>query len=266
LKKKSLISLCATTICASTAAVSMPLTAFANVNTPSIHEKAIVVNQQPISKPYGFIHDNTTYMPVWYLMKALEKLNIHSTWHNHAWSLTTSRPLDLNDVQPGVGSSSIYVNGHLVQKVNEIVAEDPNSGQQTTYIPAWYVMKVLNRLHVNSGWDGAVWKIDTEPQAPSSQSNTRSSADHSFSSDDSNVGHPITVTEAYLLVLEKFKDQLSDPNLRVHLDHMDGKNYVFQVYDQMPPLQGDDGTTFGGHTATIAWITVTDTGNIQTTP
>lgn len=196
-------------------------------------------------------------------MKALGKLNIHSTWHNHAWSLTTSRTLDLNDVQPGIGSSSIYVNGYL-QKVNEIVAEDPASGQQSTYMPAWYVMKVLNRLHLNSMLNGTVWQIYTDSQAPSSQSDIRSSAQHSVSSDTSNVGQQITVTEAYLMVLEKFKDQLSDPNLRVHLDHMEGRNYVFQVYDQMPPLQGDDGTTFGGHTATIAWVTVTNTGNIQT--
>ncbi len=112
--------------------------------------------------------------------------------------------------------------------------------------------------------NGTVWQIYTDSQAPSSQSDIRSSAQHSVSSDTSNVGQQITVTEAYLMVLEKFKDQLSDPNLRVHLDHMEGRNYVFQVYDQMPPLQGDDGTTFGGHTATIAWVTVTNTGNIQT--
>jgi NlpC/P60 family len=193
LKKKSLMSLCASTFCASAAVVSSPLTAFANVSSPSMKQKSIVVNQQTISKPYGFVQDDTTYMPIWYLMQALDKLNIHSTWHNHAWSFTTSRTLDLNGVRSGTGTSSIYVNGHLVQKVNEIVAEDPASGHQTTYMPAWYVMKVLDRLHVNSNWNGTVWQINTESQSAnfSIQSNTRPPAQRSVSSDDSNIGEQI---------------------------------------------------------------------------
>lgn len=105
-------------------------------------------------------------MPIWYLMQALDKLNIQSTWQNKVWSLTTQGQPNLNQVQPGNGSSSIVVNGTLVQKVDELVANDPASGQSTTYMPAWYVMQVLKRLNINSNWNGTIWQIYTSSTAP----------------------------------------------------------------------------------------------------
>ncbi|QSO48937.1 C40 family peptidase [Alicyclobacillus mengziensis] len=166
MKKKSLLSLCAGTICASFAVFVTPTTALASVNTSSPSQKAIIFNQQVINKPYGFVYDHTTYMPIWYLMQALDKLNIQSTWQNKVWSLTTQGQPNLNQVQPGNGSSSIVVNGTLVQKVDELVANDPASGQSTTYMPAWYVMQVLKRLNINSNWNGTIWQIYTSSTAP----------------------------------------------------------------------------------------------------
>ncbi|WAH36779.1 C40 family peptidase [Alicyclobacillus dauci] len=167
MNKKVFISLCTSTICASVAVVTSPLTAFASVHSPTMNQKAIVVNQDLISKPSGFVYDNTTYMPIWYLMQALDKLKIHSVWANHTWTLTAADRPDLSHVHVGTGSSSIYVNGHLVQKVNEVAAEDPASGKQTTYMPAWYIMQIMNRLNIHSTWNGETWEIHTASQSPS---------------------------------------------------------------------------------------------------
>jgi cell wall-associated NlpC family hydrolase len=166
LNKKSLVSLCAGTICASFAIAMTPTTALASVNTGTTSQKAIIFNQQIVNEPYGFVHDNTTYMPIWYLMQALDKLNIQSTWQHNTWNLTTSGQPNLSGVQAGSGSSSIIVDGTLVQKVDELVATDPSSGQATTYMPAWYVMQVLKRLNVNSNWNGSIWQIYTGNSAP----------------------------------------------------------------------------------------------------
>lgn len=161
-----LISLCASTLCAGIALASSPVSAFATVNASSMSEKGIVFNQAVVSKPYGFVRNNTTYLPIWYLMQALNKLQIQSTWKNHIWGLTTSGAADLNHVQAGSGPVSIEVNGQLVQKINDITAIDPASGKATTYMPAWYIMQVLNRLQTHSKWNGTVWQIYTSATAP----------------------------------------------------------------------------------------------------
>ncbi len=168
MNKKSLISLCAGAISASAAILMTPSSALASttVNPSTFSQKAIIYNQQVVNKPYGFVQDNTTYLPIWYLMQALDQLNIHSTWQNGTWSLTTTSAPNLTNVQAGNGSSSITINGTLVQKVDDLVATDPSSGTSTTYMPAWYVMQVLNRLNIHSDWTGTVWQLYTGNTAP----------------------------------------------------------------------------------------------------
>lgn len=166
MKTKTLISLCAGTLCAALSTVYHPGVASA-ATTPSLSQKAIVLNTDVVSKPYGFVVNNTTYLPIWYVMQTLDKLGIKNDWKDKNWTLTTTDTANLTNIQPGTGSSSIYVNGHLVQKVFEISATDPASGNPTTYMPAWYVMQVLKRLHVNSNWNGTIWQVYTGSQAPS---------------------------------------------------------------------------------------------------
>ena len=201
MKRKSFVSLCTGTLCASAAVSLSPMTALADVHSPSMKEKPIVFNQRLISKPYGFVHDNTTYIPIWYLMQTLHKLNIHSTWHHNTWNLATTRSINLSHLQPGTGSTAICVNGHLVQKVNEVRAVDPASGQMTTYIPEWYVMKVLNRLHIDSKWNGNVWYISTSSRAVSTNRNfsakphTLRYAHRPHRADSANIGQVISKSD-----------------------------------------------------------------------
>ncbi len=187
--KKALVSLCASTVCAGVGIVASPVAAFASVKPPSMTEKVLAFNQKIVSKPYGFVYKGTTYLPIWYMMQALDKLKIRSTWAAHSWSLTPPGKGKLNtgNVKAGSGSGSIYVNGQLVQRVNQVTARDPNSGRQTTYMPVWYIMQVLQRLHVNSKWNGTAWQVYTSSQAPSVgnldiQPNTRHPASRSLPS------------------------------------------------------------------------------------
>lgn len=167
MNKKSLLSLCAGTLCAGLSAFVTPTTALASVDTSSLHQKAIVFNQQLLVKPYAFVQKDTTYMPIWYLMQTLQKLNIKSTWKDNTWSLTTSDTPNLDNINPGHGTSSITINGTLVQKITGTAAVDPYSGKMTTYMPAWYVMQILKRLNVNSKWNGTIWQIYTTSTPPS---------------------------------------------------------------------------------------------------
>lgn len=171
MKRTFLVSLCTSALCASAAVVASPLTAFADTQSVSMQQDAIVLRQDVVSKPYGFVSDNTTYMPIWYLMQALEKLNIKSTWSDHTWSLTTSSTPDYQDANVGSGTSSIYLNGKLVQKVDEIAEVDPASGSETTYMPAWYIMQVLHDLGIHSNWNGSIWQLYTGSTAPAMPQN-----------------------------------------------------------------------------------------------
>lgn len=101
----------------------------------------------------------TTYMPIWYVMQLLNTLGIKSTWNGHDWHLNTSLTLNLVNIKAGTGSTSIYLNGTLVQRVNTKAEIDPSTNRATTYMPIWYVQQMLNRLGLTSTWNGTTWTV-----------------------------------------------------------------------------------------------------------
>ncbi|WAH36758.1 glucosaminidase domain-containing protein [Alicyclobacillus dauci] len=132
----------------------------------SLGVKHIYLSGQLKSSNYGLVANNTTYMPIWYVMQVLKSLGIQSTWNNGEWNLLlpSSYSVNLSNVSPGFGNSSIALNGRIVQRVNRIVHVDPLSGSPTTFMPIWYVMQVLNRVGIHSTWNGTDWQI-TPPAA-----------------------------------------------------------------------------------------------------
>lgn len=164
MKKKVLISLRTSAICASIAVTVNPLTAFASTNRPALQQKSIALNGKVVSKPSAVVHDGTTYVPIWYIMQALDNANIHSTWKSPVWNLSTSHTPNVSDLHVDNGSSSIYINGTFVQRINQIVNVDPSSGNQTTYMPIWYIMQILNCLGIKSQWNGTTWNISNDTQ------------------------------------------------------------------------------------------------------
>ncbi|QSO55281.1 peptidoglycan-binding protein [Alicyclobacillus curvatus] len=125
-------------------------------------KKNIYLNGQEIEKGVpGFALGGTTYMPIWYVMHALDMAGYTSKWSGSAWDFMPPSSVKVNktNIQPGTGSMSISLGGTLVQKVNGVQAVDPNSKKDTTFMPVWYVMQTLKRAGVTSAWDGTNWKL-----------------------------------------------------------------------------------------------------------
>ncbi len=148
------------TICIACSSFAIPLTANACIGSSQL-QKSIYLNGQLLSKPYGAVYNNTTYMPIWYVMQALNQLGMTNTWDGTTWNITTasSQTPDLTNINTTTGSKSIVLNGTLIQRINSRTYTDPSSGHVTTYMPIWYVEQILNRVMVNSAWNGSAWSL-----------------------------------------------------------------------------------------------------------
>jgi len=126
-------------------------------------QKVIRFNNQVIAAPYGFVHDGTSYLPIWYLTSALDHLGIHSAWNGKQLQLTTPATLqpDFRNIALQQGPNSIDVNGKLVQNVQGIAAADPGSANTTMYMPLWYLVQILKGLHIDSTWNGTDWGLSS---------------------------------------------------------------------------------------------------------
>jgi len=134
--------------------------AYASSYQPTL--KAVYLNGNLINKPYGIVHNGTTYMPIWYTMQALNRLGITNNWDGSTWSLTAPSNLtvDLTNLPKNTtGPKAIFLNNTMVQRVDGIAAVDPSSNQPTTYMPIWYMMQILKRIGVQSSWDGTHWQM-----------------------------------------------------------------------------------------------------------
>ncbi|WP_029422468.1 S-layer homology domain-containing protein [Alicyclobacillus macrosporangiidus] len=152
-------------------ASAIPLApAAAAVKAPqhAMQQKRIVLNGKTVSQPVGFADHGTAYFPGWYLMRALDSLHVTSSWDGHNWRITvpSGMKVDLSKIDVGTGNVSIYVNGTLVKRVYDIVDIDPASHQPTMYIPVWYVMRVFDRLGIQSSWNGQTWTMTTPSTGP----------------------------------------------------------------------------------------------------
>ncbi|WAH36708.1 hypothetical protein [Alicyclobacillus dauci] len=140
-----------------------------------MQKKAIVLNGKTVTQPYGFAYNNTMYMPIWYVMNTLEQLGIKSTWNHNVWNMTvpSSFSVDTSNIQVGTGQISLEINGKLMHKVNGIAAIDPSTGKPTTFIPIWYTQQLLERVGIDSPWDGTTWvlknAVQPQPKLPANE-------------------------------------------------------------------------------------------------
>ncbi|WAH41694.1 hypothetical protein NZD89_26375 [Alicyclobacillus fastidiosus] len=131
--------------------------------TYDMTKKTIVLNDKTVSQPYGFAHNQTMYMPIWYVETGLLQLGIKSTWKNNVWNLQvpSTMAVDTSNIQVGTGHIQLEINGKLMHKVDGIAAVDPASGKPTTFIPIWYTQQLLARLGITSPWNGSTWTLTT---------------------------------------------------------------------------------------------------------
>jgi mannosyl-glycoprotein endo-beta-N-acetylglucosaminidase len=142
-----------------------------NQPVPNLKLNITVAGQSKFT-PSGFVQNGTTYMPLWYVQQALENIGVHNTWNDQAWDLTppANATVNLNNIQAGSGSKSITIQGKVIYQVDSFVATDPSSGSDTTYIPIWYVMQVLDRMGISSTWSNQAWSLTALAGSSSSSS------------------------------------------------------------------------------------------------
>lgn len=132
------------------------------------HTKGIYLNGKSLYKVPSFVKDKTTYMPIWYVMQALDKIGFQNSWNgqSHTWSITAPKgdKPDLSNIHIGSGAG-IKLNGTLVERVPAVAATDPSSKKATTFAPIWYVMQALRRAHVNTSWNGSTWFLSSKTAA-----------------------------------------------------------------------------------------------------
>ncbi|MFD1675685.1 peptidoglycan-binding protein [Alicyclobacillus fodiniaquatilis] len=157
---------------------SQPITLGASSTAvKDLETKQIYYNNKLITSPYGFTYQNTDYMPIWYVMHTLDQEGLSHTWSNGVWNITVPKSvaanIDYSNIKYGKGSTCIAINGTVVERVDGVVHVDPASKSQTTFLPIWYVEQALNRIGIQSNWQGTVWKMT----APPSTGSTGSSGD-----------------------------------------------------------------------------------------
>nr|NNM89694.1 hypothetical protein [Bacilli bacterium] len=104
-------------------------------------------------------HGNeTTYMPIWYMMQIIKYFGIHSTWNGHDWNMSLGQP-SIVTKKTERGSMDLYENGQFVHTVDGIYAKDPSTDQNTTYMPIWYVMQLLKKMAITTSWNGMTWTL-----------------------------------------------------------------------------------------------------------
>lgn len=120
-------------------------------------EILMIWNGKSIIVP-SFDRDSTSYIPVWYVMELLQQTNVQNIWTGHYWYLQSTSQPNMSNLQTGTGTTSIYINGVLVQNLTPEVAVDPMSNQPTTYMPI-PVAQLLSRLGLQTNWNGTTWTV-----------------------------------------------------------------------------------------------------------
>lgn len=138
-------------------AVVLPETAYAA--SFNMQKETIMVQNNIVSQPYGFVDSGTTYMPLWYVMQALNSIGVQNTWTGTQWNIQVSWTGQVFPLNAGSDSHFISINSGKFAGFKAMVTNDPSSNQPTTFIPVWYVMQALNAIDVENTWDGHTWRV-----------------------------------------------------------------------------------------------------------
>lgn len=111
------------------------------------------LNGQVISTPVCFSrsnssHQTTKFVPLYYVMKLLQRAGWTSSWNGRVWGLngTTAKAIQPQRRQGTTSSLQISLNGKTVQSLPKLVRVDPASGKNTTYVPISALSDFLKQL------------------------------------------------------------------------------------------------------------------------
>ncbi|EJY56279.1 Peptidoglycan-binding domain 1 protein [Alicyclobacillus hesperidum URH17-3-68] len=155
--------------CSALALAAFPHFEHAASAQPALHFSPATINYDGHhAQVYKIVQGGTAYMPVYYVMQALNEFGCTNQWNGSSWlfSVSNSQAIDWNNLSIGTGKVALYLNQRLVSMVDPIVAIDPNSGKPTTYMPVWYVMQMLQRAGIACSWNGSQWSLANQPNLP----------------------------------------------------------------------------------------------------
>lgn len=115
----------------------------------------------------------TEFLPIFYLKTGLNTLGYQTTWNgtNGAFQITTptGSTQNLTKVTAKKGDMTFYVNGVPVANAPKpIVAKDPVSGVNTSYVAIYYLSEVLMQMGFTTAYSGTThtWQVTPPPVVP----------------------------------------------------------------------------------------------------
>ncbi|MCY0887464.1 MAG: hypothetical protein OWQ59_03310, partial [Alicyclobacillaceae bacterium] len=122
---------------------------------------------------------NTTWVPIYYLQQTLKQVGFQTTWNGtdlvfakYPTKWTFHVALGNPEANPTVAPAgqmqiSLVAGGPPSMNFPKLVAKDPASGVNTTYVPIYYVDSVLTHdFGMTATWDGVDWNLTGQGYNP----------------------------------------------------------------------------------------------------
>jgi hypothetical protein len=138
-------------------------TAMAATASTKAQSSSIVVNNESVAAPATLQQGGSTYVPVWYVMKALKAIGLQSEWTGGNWFLSTTsmfaKPASAGKTVPG--QVTVYLNASKLVTVHTVVAKDPASKHDTTYVQVGDLTAILQKANVFANWSNGSYQMQT---------------------------------------------------------------------------------------------------------
>lgn len=136
--------------------------------TPAMQKSNIIVDGQHFSTQYKFVYNDTTYMPIWYIMQALKKSGAQVSWNGSQWKIGVNGRFTPTVWHGFGGNGEVMIyntsdpsNVQTVETgINMQVYPDPADEIKTTFFPIYDIQVILRDLgYTTDTWDGTNWSI-----------------------------------------------------------------------------------------------------------
>lgn len=134
--------------------------------TPTWSQVEISVGGQVLSSPQAFHEDGETFLPIFDIDAALQKIGDQVAWNGETdtWNLqASSTVLEALAQTPGgsvgTGNTSVTVNGNLLAKIDTVDEVAPNTGTETAYALLDFIQAAFEELGAGV-WDGNAQQLD----------------------------------------------------------------------------------------------------------
>ncbi|MFB5189685.1 LppP/LprE family lipoprotein [Alicyclobacillus fastidiosus] len=111
----------------------------------------------------------TSWVPLYYLQQSMTATGTNMTWNGRDLTVVPKSGWDVPEITSKLrvslhsGEMDFLMNDGQFEVAPTLVRNDPASGNDTTYVPLYYVDQFLTKeLGAQASWDGTTWTIDTQ--------------------------------------------------------------------------------------------------------